>query len=171
MTKLLLLPDPIADLWRSARAGLAHMLREFGRPAAIAAAVVGEAFKRRLNQLEALVARLLLIEAARLPGATPTRAACARASRSSRRALPAEDPARSETWRVRFNARTGGPPSHRAAPPAPVAPATPAERAHAKSRALARRLEALRRVLANPHRAIAALARKLAALGAGAYAA
>ena len=83
-----------------------------------------------------------------------------------------EDPANSKTWRVRFRPRLRGllpkPPRPRAAPHARTvaAPPNPVLRA----RKLARRLEALRRVIAQPRRAVAALARRLHALGAAARA-
>jgi hypothetical protein len=69
------------------------------------------------------------------------------------------------TWRVRFHTpgsrrRRGAAPTRRvgAAPPC----------AQTLALRLARRFEALRRVIADPRRAVAALARKLRALGAGA---
>ena len=169
MTQIHPASDPIAELWRAARAWLAETLRCFGGPAAIAAAAaLGAAFKRRLVQLEAVVAKLLLIEAARIPSLAPVRAAAARVRRALQRALPAEDPARPETWRVRFVPRLGAAPGRRMPPPRPSRAVIPAQ---AKSRALARRLEALRRVLADPRRAVASLARRLAALAAAAFAA
>jgi hypothetical protein len=101
------------------------------------------------------------------PAATPRRSAepCA-----------PEDPDRPETWRVRFHthlASASHAPERTGLAPVTtqrrVAPAN-TDTAPAKAHALARRFEALRRILANPHRAVAAFARKLAALGARAYA-
>src|SRR5262245_24247063 len=109
MTTLYLLPDPVAVLWQAARAWLADTLRMFGRPAVIARRAC-LAFKRRLALLESLVMKLLLIEAARqkeFAGARADEGETARpaASRCPRRTAAKEDPARSETWRVRFRAR------------------------------------------------------------------
>jgi len=77
-----------------------------------------------------------------------------------------EDPTRPETWRVRFRLRM--PPQLRARSAATrlqLRPRTESIRAQAHARRLARRFEALRRVIADPRPAIANLARKLTSLG------
>jgi hypothetical protein len=237
MTTASLTTDPIADLWREARSWLADAMRDFLGPAEIARALARKArmaIKRRLVLIEALVMKLLLIEAARLhpfpdaraarsPGPmtaiAASRFAPASASRLQTSAVMdpglgaarqsgngcAEDAADPSTWRVRFCVRvppdpqrpahapprdTGGPRIRDLGPPLLVRdiwreqarrqlidrlrPKPDAEAAHrrnqAKAARLARRFEAVRRVLADPRRAIAALARKLAALGPGARA-
>ena len=165
--------DPIDDLWRQARAQFADALRALRGPAGVAvilARAAYDAVKARLRLLESLVLKLLLIEAARLPildepSAPLTQAHAYRRQASHRR----EDPADPETWRVRFRPRIPRNPQR------PCGPAIACLRAPARSSvdaiALARRFEALRRVLADPRRAIAALAAKLRALGAAAHAA
>ena len=208
----------ISHLWRQARAWLAEMLADFISPARVARAIgrtARIAFRKRLQRLELLVLKLLLIEAARLPAAPRTTmtaggprssersAATARPPHRSRpasedrrlparlgeaeaaslrRSLPGDTaaqgaehsgPAHAEhrdhpvTWRVRFHTpgrRQGAAASTpRRIPNAPACAQTLALR-------LARRFEALRRVIADPRRAIAALARKLHALGARARA-
>ena len=201
-------PLTIADLWREARAWLAGALRDFRGPAAIArtfARRARAAIRARLMLIEALVMKLLLIEAAHLhqasrpfldrriapsPGpintpaqergaakaalgvhTTVSMAPGLRASRASGNEW-SEDPARPSTWRVRFHLRIPREPTRMRTGVRPILHARPERiRARAHARALARRFEALRRVVADPRRAIAALARKLAALGAAARAA
>src|SRR5262245_1014186 len=157
MTKAKPLPnDPIARLWQIARAWLLEAIHAFGAPEAVARTLsrfARHALARRLRALETFAMKLLLVEAARLP---PPRTACARARTTPARVAkaPAPDPARPETWRVRFELRI--PPAADNAPRAPKTPAAPRQRpAHAtpdptreraKSEKLARRLEALRRV-------------------------
>lgn len=194
MTSASLPSDPIAELWQTARAWCARALAELGDPAAIAAAVAREAYaacRRRLALLEQFVLKLLLIEASRLP-VTPANAPPASSRQDQLHILQAsdtrpesagwkpavrcEDPARPETWRVRFQARFA--PIKRALATQRRAVVMPrfransngVDRAQARARTLARRFEALRRILADPRRAAIALARKLAALGARAYA-
>ena len=187
MTNNISLPaNPIADLWRHARLWLGEMLADFAGPEAIARALargVRDAFRRRLQMLESLVTKLLLIEAAQLSGQPAScrqaRAAVCRVVKHRKHvsglkpALRAEDPARPDTWRVRFHVRV--PRLRRRARAAASCPrprpACEAVRAQASARTLARRFEALRRVIAEPRAAVATLARKLAALGAHAYAA
>ena len=174
MTTLLLLPDPIAVLWQGARAWLADTLRMFGGPATIARSAC-LAFKRRLALLESLVMKLLLIEAARQNelGDAPLekRETAQPATPCQRRRASEEDPRRSETWRVRFRPRMPRHALHSASAQRPAPRPRHARPDSARALRLARRFEALRRVLADPRSAIAALARKLRALGAGAYAA
>ena len=78
----------------------------------------------------------------------------------------AEDPTRPETWRVRFRLRM---PQQRRASSAStrlqLRARTESMRAQAHARRLARRFEALRRVIADPRPAIANLARTLTSLG------
>jgi hypothetical protein len=136
MTTLSLSPDPIADLWNEARRWLAEALRDFGGPARIArtlAPAALAAIRGRLAALEALVMKLLLIEAASCLGmphtprdrraparadrsADPGPAPCALASATQSRALACaagakataqqpEHPDDAATWRVRFHSR------------------------------------------------------------------
>jgi hypothetical protein len=176
-------PDPIADLWRQARSWLADAVHDFS-PVEVAKALAHSArtaIRRRLALIEALLMKLLLIEAARHPGRTARLQAritasagqCAPGGARSNPA-PAEDPTDPSTWRVRFHLRV--PQRRRAAPLQSrlvdrlcPKPGSEAVRAQAKARKLARRFEALRRVIADPRRAITRLACKLAALGARAY--
>ena len=187
MTQAHLAPDLTAALWQAAHDWLAGVLRAFGQPARIArlAQSACAALKRELKALESLVLKLLLIEASSLhaPPASSRQGPLDILQRSEAQlrhagwkpAVPSEtargrteDPANPETWSVRFNLRL---PQIRArrrrhAPtrrPRPTRPASALE--------LARRCEALRRVLADPTSAIARLARKLRKLGARAYAA
>ena len=83
----------------------------------------------------------------------------------------AEHPDHPQTWRVRFHVRIPSQSRATAQTRRTNTHAPEASRAAAHARRLARRFEALRRVLADPRAAIAALARKLAALGAAAHAA
>jgi hypothetical protein len=198
MTQAHLAPDLTAALWQAAHDWLAGVLRAFGQPARMArlAHTACAALKRELKALESLVLKLLLIEASHLHSFPDARAARGPgpmntpvAERDAARAVPCihakmvmdpglgasrqsgngwvEDPANPETWRVRFSLRLPQiPPRRRHAPtrrPRPTRPASALE--------LARRCEALRRVLADPTSAVARLARKLRKLGARAYAA
>jgi hypothetical protein len=179
--------DPIARLWQIARAWLIAAMHAFGDPVAVAATFspfARQALARRLRALETFALKLLLVEAARL--APPGRQRAAASTVAARRAdiaggkpAPQPDPARPETWRVRFELRIPGDtpvaPHTSAAPEsqqrsAPRAPAVrdPA-RERAKAEKLARRLEALRRVVADPLSRARRLKRKLMALGARAY--
>lgn len=164
--------DPIDDLWRQARAQFADALRALRSAAVVAVILARSAYdtvKARLRLLESLVLKLLLIEAARalLPDETSASLTQAHAHRK-----PAphhrEDPADPATWRVRFRPRIPRD-SHRPRAPAIARLRTPAP-SSINAIALARRFEALRRVLADPRRAIAALAARLRALGAAAHA-
>ena len=196
--------DPIAQLWRHARAWLAEMLCDFISPAHVARTIAHHAriaFHKRLQLLELLVLKLLLIEAARVFQARPCKPMPAGSQRSSaigspepstvavaaqrtedrrlparlgeaetaslRRRAHAEHPDLPITWRVRFHT-----PGRRQNTPAPTLRAPPRAPACAQTLALrlARRFEALRRVIADPRRAIAALARKLHALAGAARA-
>jgi hypothetical protein len=209
-------PISITDLWREARSWLADALHDFLGPVEIARTLARKArsaIRRRLALIEALLMKLLLIEAARHPGwtarlqaRTATAAGPCAPGGARSNLSPAEDPTNPATWRVRFRLRippdpkrvrpmpprdTGGPRIRDLGRPLLVRdiwreqarrslidrlrPKPNAEAAHAraqrKARKLARRFEALRRVLADPRRAIVRLARKLAALAAGACAA
>jgi hypothetical protein len=183
MTHEALSPDPIADLWREARAWLAAALRDFRGPVAIARTLADdarEAIRRRLVMIETLLLKLLLIEAAAHPGwdgGLPARMAASARSAATENAR-SEDAIDPETWRVRFHLRI--PPEARRRAHTGIRPARLARklgaaaaraRVEAKARYLARRFEALRRVLADPRRTIIRLARKLTALGGAAYAA
>jgi hypothetical protein len=179
-------PPTLADLWREARAWLAGALHEFSGPAQIAAtlaAAARAAIRARLALIEALVMKLLLIEAAAHPDwsaglqarkATPVSTCAPEGARSN--LAPTENPRDPKTWRVRFHLRI--PRDRQRITPTRPAPLQLQPRpehirahAHAHARALARRFEALRRVIADPRRAIAALARKLTGLGFAARAA
>ena len=166
--------DPTADLWAHARRLLADALRASGGPAAIARALAEAAraaFKRQLARLESLLMKLLLIEASKRAAEPPApRARTAACADRAPTQAPPEDPADPETWRVRFHPRLPRPPQQGASAP-PPARATPESRAQRKAHRLARRFEAIRRVIAAPQRAISTVARRLSALGAGAFAA
>jgi hypothetical protein len=174
MTPSHLAPDPSAIFWQAACDWLAALLRAFGQPARIArlGQAACAALARELKALEALVLKLLLIEAAAHPlrdASATRRAACAALAGASTPAAHSENLADPETWRVRFSprlpqirpARRRGACTRRprTSPPPPPHPMH-----------LARRCEALRRVLADPMPAVARLARKLHALGARARA-
>jgi hypothetical protein len=161
----------IAALWADARAWLGELLKRFGGPARILIALAARtrgAVKRRLAALDALVLKLLLIEAVQLaPTPAPARAPAA-ARRRCAVAHRLEDPACPETWRVRYRPRLPRIPRRVAATRA--RPGAAPRDAAAVARLLARRCEALRRLIADPRPAIRALARKLRALGASAHA-
>ena len=168
--------DPIAQLWRIARAWIADAVHAFGAPAEVARTLSRFAragLARRLRALETLVLKLLLVEAARLPPPRATYARTRAAAVHVARARPAPDPERPETWRVRFQLPTGAHDDHaaRPAPPARAIAPRAASSAHARAKAekLARRLEALIRVAADPAPHARRLRRKLAALGQRAY--
>lgn len=180
--------DPLALLWKIARAWLADAIHAFGPPAEVAAILAGHArraVKRRIKALETLVMKLLLIEASRLTFKPARRERRAAAPASPPSAPPPLDLARPETWRVHFVLRIPAPQR----PPRTPRPSSgprirdlgrpllvrdiwrdqvrdahmhqlalaraarfiadePRERA--RSHALARRFEALKRVIANP---------------------
>jgi hypothetical protein len=100
----------IARLWSIARMWFADAVDAFGPPAAIArlGRFGRRAFARRLKALETLAMKLLLVEAAKLPGAAPSRArAPAAPAARAEPAVPATsaDPDCPEVWRVRFQLR------------------------------------------------------------------
>ena len=180
--------DPIAKLWRIARALMSEAMRAFGAPAEVARTLsrfARHALARRLRALETLAMKLLLVEAARLavPPASSRHAnaqtmAAKRTDIAGCKPALRPDPARPETWRVRFELRI---PSERAddCPAKPKQPsarmaalrarAPDMARERAKAEKLARRLEALRRVVADPLPRARRLRRKLLALKAAAY--
>src|SRR5262245_33329852 len=83
--------NPISLLWRHARAWLGEMLADFISPARVARAIAQQAraaFRERLQRLEMLVMKLLLIEASNIAPAGTQRAAAA-AQSSDDRGLPA----------------------------------------------------------------------------------
>lgn len=180
--------DPIAKLWQFARALVSDAMHAFGAPAEVARTLsrfARHALARRLRALETLAMKLLLVEAARLAPVPPASSrhanaktvAAKRTDAAGRKpAVPPVDPARPETWRVRFelrmpraHERAARPrqPSARMAALRACAPDTARERAKAEK--LARRLEALRRVVADPLPHARRLRRKLLALEAAAY--
>jgi hypothetical protein len=180
MTTAAFIPT-LDDLWCEARLWLAETAREFRGPVEIArtlARAARRAIGRRLRALEAFLMKLLLIEAADAPLDPPSIRRAAALAPGAPVCHAPEDPDDPETWRVRFCFRIPAAPrrGHAGAagalpPRAPAVDATTVQgRAEASARKLARRFEALRRVAANPARAIAALARRLHALGAGACA-
>ena len=196
--------NPIAQLWRATRTRLADLISEFLGPIEVARTLARKAraiIRRKLALLEALVLKLLLIEAAaraqEIPAQWPRfRRRAPTPKPASRRS---ENAAAPETWRVRFSLRLPAGPRTPHAPPRDIGgprirdlgrpllvrdiwreqarcalidrlhPKPDAAAAHARAQAkamrLARRLEAVRRVIADPRRVIAALARKLASLG------
>jgi hypothetical protein len=200
MTTASLSSDPIADLWREARTWLADALRDFRGAAEIARTLAHDAraaIRRRLALIESLVMKLLLIEAAKhpFPDARAARGPGPMTNHAGKLSTPAtaphrpmvmdpglgavrqsgngwkEDPARPETWRVRFHLRI---PKRRRTPAKAsmerlarlrAKPNAETGRARAKAIRLARRFEALRRMLASPRRTVARLARALHALG------
>jgi hypothetical protein len=179
--------DPIAKLWMIARALVCDAIHAFGAPAEVARTLsrfARHALARRLRALETLAMKLLLVEAARLAPVPPASSRHANAKTIAARrtdagwkpAVPPADPARPETWRVRFELRIPRAHERAAQPKQPsarmaalggAAPDTARERAKAEK--LARRLEALRRVVADPLPRARRLRRKLLALKAHAY--
>jgi hypothetical protein len=103
--------DPIALLWKIARMWLVDAIEAFGGPAEVAAMLARRtrrAVKRRLKALEALVMKLLLVEAAKL-GPGRSRVTHTHAQTPSDKQQPVEracvslpDPADPSTWRARF---------------------------------------------------------------------
>ncbi len=209
--------DPIAELWREARAWLSDAMHDLRGPAQVAHVIarkIRAAIKARIARLELLLMKLLLIEAVHhpswtaglslgrsssfasaKPGQAPIAAPAGRCApgRARSNLARAEDSHDPESWRVRFHLRmpreraphqpprdAGGPRIRDIGPPLLVRDIwrererralvdrlrrfNPAN-APAKALALARRFEAIRRVIADPRRAIAALARKLLSLG------
>jgi hypothetical protein len=179
------------DLWSTARTLLADAFA--GGARAILGAlnsITRRAIKRRLKALEAAAMKLLLVEAAKLDPPTNANAQAPAAPRSEKRAVSLSDPERPETWRVAFqlhippeaiNANAG--PRIRSLGPSRFvravvldARAAASFRLRAAFRAggqineralaekLARRFEALRRLLANPAPRARRLQRKLLAL-------
>jgi len=197
-------PTPIATLWQTARAWFADVLDSFGGPQKIQHTldrIARRAIKRQLKALEALVMKLLLIEAAKLrPLAVTTQRASA-ARRGQGRAAQGADLNRPETWRVCFQLhippeppepKNTGPRFRSLAPPrfiravvvdakalaktfahmaAMRAKSTTEAREHANAAKLARRFEALRRVFADPLPRARRLKQKLWALKRSAFAA
>jgi hypothetical protein len=169
MTTASIASDPIAALWQAAHDWLADTWRAFGPPERIArlARAACAALARELRALELLVLKLLLIEAARLPacGVTHTHAP-ARAASCPVLRRQCVSPRIPNTPRFSLRLPQARTQSRRRAQrqrPRPARALDPLD--------LARRCEALRRVLADPMPAVARLARKLHALGARAYAA
>jgi hypothetical protein len=180
--------DPIAKLWQIARALVSAAIHAFGAPDEVARTLsrfARHALARRLRALETLAMKLLLVEAARVPPVPPASSRHANAKTIAARrtdiagckpvARPA-DPARPETWRVRFELRIPRAHERAAQPRRPSARmaalracAPDMARERAKAEKLARRLEALRRVVADPLPRARRLRRKLLALKAHAY--
>jgi hypothetical protein len=159
------------------------------------------AIKRRLKALEILAMKLLLVEAAKLTPRPVAPARAAAACSGEKRTAPAIDPARPETWRVSFQLQILPEPpppdigprirnlgSSRFIRAVVVDAATMANKlarlaalraaprggeagGRAKAERLARRFEALRRVIANPLPHARRLKRRLLALERHAFAA
>lgn len=181
-------PLSIAPLWARVRAAFARAVAAIGAPAAIVAlGLLPHALRRtianRIALLEHIVRKLLLAEAGRLeahPSSFRTRASAIRNPGASGRRLAVAraaklDLARSETWPARFalapprdpravpeanapriRALWGATPNTQTQPSPPRAP-----RDESSAFRLARRLEALRRVLDDPRPHAARLARVL----------
>lgn len=181
-------PLAAAPLWARVRAAFARAVAAIGAPAAIAAlGLLSRALRRsianRIALLEHIVRKLLLAEAGRLevhPSSFRTRESAIRNPGASSRLLAAArsaklDLARSETWPARF--ALAPPRDPRAVPEAnapriralwdaptntQTQPSTKrAPRAESDAFRLARRLEALRRVLDDPQPHAARLAHLL----------
>ncbi len=190
-------PTSITDLWKTARAWLDEALNSFGGAHTIRQTLdraLRGAIKRRVQALEILAMKLLLVEAAKLAPRPAASGRAAAACCGESRTGPAVDPARPETWRVSFRLQI--PPE----PPPPdlgprirslgpsrfiravvvdaatmanklariaawrAAPRGAEANERAKAERLARRFEALRRVIANPAPRARRLRRKLLAL-------
>jgi hypothetical protein len=166
----------LGQLWVRARAMFARAADELGGPDVIAALAASmrplnrglrRSMVRWLVRLEHIVRKLLFAEAARLPpgsaadtGAVAASAPCAGRASAAQPPIDLHDP---ESWPVRFSLAVPpdpGAPSESCAPvirslsedsPASPAPSSPrlAPRQEPAIR-LARRFEALRRVLTNP---------------------
>ncbi len=98
-------PIPVADLWKIARAWLTETLNAFGGPQTIQRTfdrIAQRAIKRQLQALEALVMKLLLIEAAKLRPLAITSQRASAARRGQGRPAPSADLNPPETWRVCF---------------------------------------------------------------------
>lgn len=156
--------------------------------------IARRAIARELKALEALVMKLLLIEAAKLAPRPPAPQRARRAPTRQGRTTTAIDPAQPETWRVCYQIQIPPEPAPRFAPRirslgpsrfirATVLSAkaltqlatkranTTETREHASAEKLARRFEALRRVFANPLPRARRLQRKPSALKQRAFAA
>lgn len=188
-TPLAAAPPSAAPLWTRVRAAFARAVAAIGAPTAIAAlGLLSHALRRtianRIALLEHIVRKLLLAEAARLqvhhPSSFPTRESAIRNPGASGRVLaaarsPKLDLTRAETWPARFAL---APPRDPRAVPEANAPrirslwdTSPNTRAQPSAQRaprtentafrLARRLEALRRVLDDPRPHAARLARVL----------
>lgn len=102
--------DPLTNLWKIARKWLAEAIAAFGPPEAIAQMLTRRARRAvelRLRALETLTMKLLLIEAAAVEseGAPRTPPPLPRGETEDSPPAPSADPARPETWRVRFMLR------------------------------------------------------------------
>jgi len=170
-------PDPIADLWSAARALFERMRAHIGEAEAIAALRLDRdtlaAMRAWLRPLEALVRRIVLIEAAAL-----ARTPLAPKRQSERHAqAPQAKPPRQRSYALRLWARTPPAPARirQLGPPLLVRDIYRERARAAQARRLnmvrfmrppeplriARRIEALARVLEKPANAVRRLARKL----------
>ena len=160
-------PFPLQDAWAHVGELYDWIVSLFGAPRALADRLILLRKQRHeilawLVPVEALARRLLLLKALSLPKANtpPVFTPGARVARFADRAAPVmeED---AESWRVRFSVWPHGA-TRKAASNPPLAMqrgGAPTENALP----LARRLEALRRVLENPEPALKRLTRLLAA--------
>jgi len=169
-------PDPIADLWSAARNLFARMRAHIGEAQAIAVRKLDRdtlaAMRAWLRPLEALVRRIVLIEAAAL-----ARTPLAPKRQSERRAQPPQTKPHQRSYALRLWPRTPPPPARirQLGPPLLVRDIYRERARAAQARRLnmvrfmrppeplriARRIEALARVLEKPTNAVRRLARKL----------
>jgi len=174
MTSIAAAPSlTVEPLWARTRASFARAVAAIGAPVAIAAlGLLTRALRRaivgRVARLEFLVRRLLLAEATAIGRSESTRAPAQKhtsAAQTPTRAAPRIDYARPETWQARF--AFAAPRDPRAIPdsqapsirdlwgptPPPAPPPVRRRPAHNEEEStfrLARRFEAVRRVLENP---------------------
>jgi hypothetical protein len=175
------------QLWAQANHFFAHMIATYGDAAALAAIDELARTTRRhllewLAPLETLARKLLLIEASKLTGALPPLSACKRSRGECRGEAEAPDLNHPASWRAPFYMPIpvddrGAVPESRAprirllgpswpprpafTPPPQPAPRPRTERTPPSTWRIARRVEALRRLIENPAPHARRLARRL----------
>lgn len=154
-------PAPNANLWLRTRTMLVRAGDEIGAARTLVLETLTNARRRRVASfialIETIIRKLLFAEAAALLAAAPAGAARPAPLKARKQAQlpnagrPAFDPTRSETWRVRFALKPPRDPSRseNVQPAQPKPPRARRKLMPAPQR-LAMRLEALRRVLADP---------------------
>lgn len=164
------------EIWHHLADMVGMVVSLFGAPAAIAAQrflrIVARAkILHWLAPLEALARRLLLLEAAALPpaNAPPPRIARLHIANTLRDAPEFAWEEDASQWRVRFSIWPYG--AHRRARREPREGKAPRRRVTENALVIARRVEALWRVLENRRAHVQRMARMLAARRASAYAA